>query len=104
MDLIGTELVLMRQMQDTKQDKRNPTLPTNLLSSFGWAYRYSGNIEVSGFPKVFNLASRRHALATSWRRVSLNLPNLILVIDFGNIIVVTKPDHTMKTYYQTESW
>jgi len=30
----------MRQMQDTKQDKRNPTLPTNLLSSFGWAYRY----------------------------------------------------------------
>ena len=30
----------MRQMQDTKQDKRDPTLPTNLLSSFGWAYRY----------------------------------------------------------------
>ena len=29
----------MRQMQDTKQDKRNPALPTNLLSSFGWAYR-----------------------------------------------------------------
>ena len=29
----------MRQMQDAKQDKRDPTLPTNLLSSFGWAYR-----------------------------------------------------------------
>ena len=40
MNLIGTEWVFMRQMQDTKQDKRNPTLPTNLLSSLGWAYRY----------------------------------------------------------------
>ena len=40
MNLIWTETVFMRQMQDTKKDKRSPTLPTNLLSSFGWAYRY----------------------------------------------------------------
>ena len=39
MSLSETELVYTRQMQDTKQDKRNPTLPTNLLSSFGWAYQ-----------------------------------------------------------------
>ena len=25
-------------MQGTSKDKRNPTLPSNLLSSFGWAY------------------------------------------------------------------
>ena len=27
-----------RVCADQTQDKRNPTLPTNLLSSFGWAY------------------------------------------------------------------
>ena len=27
MNLIGTETVFMRQMQDTKQDKRNPRFP-----------------------------------------------------------------------------
>ena len=30
----------MDQSRDTRQDKRDPTLRSNVLSSFRWSYRY----------------------------------------------------------------
>ena len=47
----------MRQMQDTKQEKRNLTLPTNLLSSFGWAYRYLVRVPTRLLPTIISRPS-----------------------------------------------
>ena len=52
MNLIGTETVFMRQMQDTKQDKRNPPFPpisypalAGLIGS--WEVGLSSSIAIS---------------------------------------------------------